>query len=129
MKKKIIVIDDHKIIRDGLNAIFKKNEQFEVIADFDNEADLFSFLKGHSPDLILMDLHLNSANGLELTKRSKLEYPNIKIIMHTMSDSSFNIQLAKELGADGYVLKSGGQEKLEEALTKVAAGEKYYHLN
>lgn len=129
MRIKIIVIDDHKIIRDGLNAIFKRSKHFEVVADFDNEDDLFKFLKSNSTDLILMDLHLNSANGLELTKRSKLEYPNIKVIMHTMSDSSFNVQKAMEIGAEGYVLKSGGQEKLEDALNKVAAGEKYYQFN
>ncbi len=129
MRKKIIVIDDHKIIRDGLNAIFKRNKDFEVIADFDNEDDLFDFLKGNSTDLILMDLHLNSANGLDLTRRSKQEYPEIKVIMHTMSDNTYNIEEARVIGAEGYVLKSGGQEKLEEALRRVSAGEEYYQFN
>ncbi len=129
MKKKIIVIDDHQIIRDGLNAIFKTNKHYEVIADFDNEEDLFNFLKTNTPDLILMDLHLNSANGLELTRRSKMEYPEVKVIMHTMSDNMYNIEEARKIGAEGYVLKSGGQKKLEDALNKVSAGEKHYQFN
>lgn len=129
MRNKIIVVDDHKIIRDGLSAIFNKNKLFEVVADFDNEDDLFHFLKTNSTDIILMDLHLNSANGLDLTQRSKIEYPEIRVIMHTMSDSIFNIERAMDIGADGYVLKSGGQDKLEEALIKVSGGGKYYVFN
>ena len=126
MKKRIIIVDDHKIIRDGLNATFKNNHVLEVVADFDNEDDLFNFLKTSSTDLILMDLHLNSANGLELTKRSKMEYPDVKVVMHTISDSEDNVEEAKKIGAEGYVLKSGGQKKLEEALYMVLSGQNYY---
>src|ERR1700741_5470840 len=81
MKKKLIIIDDHRIIRDGLKAIFKKNKNFLVVADFDNEEDLFNFLASGPCDLILMDIHLNSANGIDLTRRVKKEYPKVKVIM------------------------------------------------
>jgi DNA-binding NarL/FixJ family response regulator len=129
MKMKIVIIDDHQIIREGLNALFRNNKFFEVVADFDNEEELFYYLNTHEPDLILMDLHLRSANGLELTKRSKIEYPQIKVVMHTMSNNKKHMEEAQRIGADGYVLKSGGQKELESALLKVLSGQKYYQSN
>lgn len=126
MKKKLVVIDDHRIIRDGLKAIFRKNENYEVVADFDNEDELFGFLKHNQVDIILMDIHLNSVNGIELTRRSKKDYPRIKIIMHTMSDNPYTIEEARRIGAEGYVLKSSGQKELEEALAIVSTGGTYY---
>ena len=126
MKKKLIIIDDHRIIRDGLKAIFKKNKNFEVAGDFDNEEELFHYLSAHSCDIILMDIHLNSANGVELTRRVKIEYPEIKVIMHTMSDDPYNLEESRRIGAEGYVLKSSGQKDLEKALEIVSAGGLYY---
>jgi DNA-binding NarL/FixJ family response regulator len=126
MKKKLIIIDDHRIIRDGLRAIFKKNKQFEVVADFDNEEELFDFLLNSPVDIILMDIHLNSANGIELTRLVKKSYPGILVIMHTMSDDPYNIQEAKNIGAEGYVLKSSGQKDLERALETVVSGNSFY---
>ena len=126
MKTKLIIIDDHQIMRDGLKAIFKINDNYEVVADFDNEEELFEYLKSNSVDIILMDIHLDSTDGIELTKRSKKEFPLVKVIMHTMSEDSYNIELAKKIGAEGYVLKSAGQKELEEALEIVSAGGKYY---
>lgn len=126
MKKKLLIIDDHRIIRDGLKAIFKKNKNFLVVADFDNEEDLFNFLKSDECDIILMDIHLPSANGIELTRRVKHEYPNVKVIMHTMSDDSFNINESKQIGAEGYILKSSGQKDLEKALEIVSNGGIFY---
>lgn len=126
MKKKLLVIDDHKIIRDGLKAIFRRNDNYEVVADFDNEEELFDYLKGNMVDIILMDIHLNSVDGIELTRRSKKEFPEVKIIMHTMSDNPYNIEEARKIGAEGYVLKSSGQKELEDALKTVSEGGAYY---
>jgi two-component system response regulator DegU len=126
MKSKLIIIDDHRIIRDGLKAIFKKNKQFEVVADFDNETELFQYLESNPVEIILMDIHLPSANGIELTRRVKSEYPAIKVIMHTMSDDPYNISQAQKMGAEGYVLKSSGQKDLEKALECVSAGGIFY---
>lgn len=129
MKGKIVIVDDHKIIRDGLLAIFKRNRSFEVIFDTDNEGDLLHFLEHNRPDIILMDIHLHSSNGIDITARVKKLYPDIKIIMHTMSDDEYNIQKVREIGAEGYVLKSSGQKELEDAIEKVAQGGYYYFLN
>jgi DNA-binding NarL/FixJ family response regulator len=126
MKKKLIIIDDHRIIRDGLKAIFKKNRNFEVIADFDNEGELLNFLTTNEADLILMDIHLNTGNGIEISRNVKSDYPSIRILMHTMSDDPYNIEEAKKIGCEGYVLKSSGQKDLEKALEIVSNGGIFY---
>jgi two-component system, NarL family, response regulator DegU len=126
MKKKLIIIDDHRIIRDGLRAIFKRNKNFEVIGDFDNEEQLLNFLRSNDTDLILMDIHLNTGNGIDISRKVKTEYPNIRILMHTMSDDPHNIQQAKKIGCEGYVLKSSGQKELENALDVVGNGGIFY---
>jgi two-component system response regulator DegU len=125
-KKKLIIIDDHRIIRDGLKAIFKRNKNFEVMADFDNEGQLLSFLRTNEADLILMDIHLNTGNGIDISRNVKNEFPQIKILMHTMSDDPYNIQEAKKIGCEGYILKSSGQKELENALDVVSNGGIYY---
>jgi DNA-binding NarL/FixJ family response regulator len=124
MKKKIIIIDDHQIICDGLKAIFKKSDQYEVIADFDNELALFAFLGEEQADIILMDIDLPTGNGIDITRKAKMQYPAIKIIMHTMSNEPYTILLAKQSGADGYVLKYEGQKALE-----LAMEQNYYDTN
>lgn len=126
MKKRLVIVDDHKIIRDGLIAIFKRNRHFEIVADFDNEEDLLNFLKGNLPDIILMDIHLTAANGIEIAKTVKQKYSDVKIIMHTMSDDNYNIEKAQMAGVEGYVLKSSGQKILESAIEIVANGGRYY---
>ena len=125
-KKKLIIIDDHRIIRDGLKAIFKRNKNFEVVADFDNEYELLNFLRQNETDLILMDIHLNTGNGVDISRNVKIEFPAIRILMHTMSDDPYNIQEAKKIGCEGYVLKSSGQKDLEKALDVVANGGIFY---
>lgn len=125
-KKKLIIIDDHRIIRDGLKAIFKRNKNFEVIADFDNEEQLLSFLRSNEVDLILMDIHLNTGNGIDISRNIKIEFPKIRILMHTMSDDPYNINEAKKIGCEGYVLKSSGQRELENALDVVGNGGIFY---
>jgi DNA-binding NarL/FixJ family response regulator len=126
MKKKLIIIDDHRIIRDGLKAIFKKNKNFEVVADFDNEGELLGYLNANEVDLILMDIHLNTGNGIDISRRVKVDFPHIRILMHTMSDDPYNIQEAKSIGCEGYVLKSSGQKDLEKAMEMVSNGGIFY---
>lgn len=126
MKKKLIIVDDHRIIRDGLIAIFKRNRHFEVVADFDNETDLLRFMQTELPDIVLMDIHLVAANGIEIAQLVKQMYPGVKIIMHTMSDDNFNIEKSKQIGIEGYVLKSAGQKELERAIEIVSSGGTYY---
>ncbi len=126
MKKRIIIIDDHKILRQGLKLILGRNHKYEVVADFDNEEDLFSYLNGGEADIILLDIHLEKSNGIDIAKKAKLSFPSVKIIMHTMSCESYYINETKKTGAEGYVLKSGGQYALEKAIDLIANGSQAY---
>jgi NarL family two-component system response regulator YdfI len=119
MKKKIIIVDDHLIIREGLKAIFKRSDYFEMVADFDNEEELLAYLNQETADVILMDIHLHNVSGIEIAKKTKLQFPGIKIIMHTMTNEPYVISQSKLNGADGFVLKSAGQAALENAIHNV----------
>jgi DNA-binding NarL/FixJ family response regulator len=119
MKKKIIIVDDHLLIREGLKAIFKRSDNFEMVADFDNEAALMNYLNHQTADVILMDINLQNASGIEIAKKTKSQFPAIKIIMHTMANEPYIIHQSKLNGADGFVLKSAGQVALENAIHNV----------
>lgn len=128
-QKTIVVVDDHKIMRDGLKALFKRSLKFTIVADYDNEDDLFLFLEGNTVDVVLMDIHLPVSNGLDIAKKIKGLHPGIKVIMHTMSEDMHNVEVAKSFGAEGFVLKNFGQKELEKALDEITCGGgQYYSL-
>jgi DNA-binding NarL/FixJ family response regulator len=125
---KLVVIDDHKIMRDGLKALFRRNPSFLIVADFDNGEQLFDYLEKNPVDVILMDIHLLTSNGLDIARQVKEHDRNIRIIMHTMSEDVHDIERARQIGAEGYVVKNYGQKELEKALEEVAGGAVYYSL-
>lgn len=124
----LVVVDDHKIMREGLRALFRKDDMFSIVADTDNGPDLFAYLDDNQVDMVLMDIHLPGANGLELAEEIKRRYPQVKIIVHTMSDDSNNLAYARRIGAEGYVLKSSGHKELLDALTAVRDGGTFYSI-
>jgi len=99
-----------------------------IVADFDNGDDLFGYLRQNPVDIILMDIHLPASNGLDLAERVKESFPDVKVIMHTMSEDNLNKEKAKVIGAEGYVLKNYGQKELEKALEMVSEGSSYYSI-
>lgn len=126
--QKLVIVDDHKIMREGLKALFIRNRDFTIVADMDNGADLFAYLDNNPVDIVLMDIHLPTASGLELAEQVKLNYPTVKVIMHTMSEDEVNMRHARRIHADGYVLKSSGHKELEQALQAVSEGKTFYSL-
>lgn len=123
---KLIIVDDHKIIREGMIAIFKSIPNITVVGDADSGEDLIERLEGIDVDVILLDMHMPIKNGIDVTREVKAKYPDIKILINTMSELPHEIEGAVAAGVDGYVLKTTGTDELVRAIWMVAQGEVYY---
>jgi DNA-binding NarL/FixJ family response regulator len=124
-KIKIILVDDHTIVRDGIKALITTDEM-EVINEASNAAAFFGLLKIEVPDIVVLDISLPDISGIEITRRLTKDYPQIKVVilsMHLNEDFIFN---AVQAGAMAYVPKNTNRKELVEALQKVAAGEEYF---
>ena len=124
-KLRIVVADDHFVVRIGLVALVSTEPDMQVVAeaaDGVQAVELFARLK---PDLVLMDLRMPLKDGVEATTEIRREHPDARVLMLTTFDGDEDIHRALEAGARGYVLKSATGEALIPALRAVAAGQKW----
>ena len=127
MKKiTIAVVDDHRIIREGLISLFEGNEEIEIAGDYENGDFLLAAMEGQKYDLILLDMHMPQKGGIETASEILKRYPSTKVLIHTMSEILDEIEQIVKMGAHGYILKSAGQEELAIAIKLVAHGSSYY---
>jgi DNA-binding NarL/FixJ family response regulator len=121
-KLRILLADDHKIVRDGLRLLINSQPDLEVVGEAANGKE--ALLKAHElkPDVIVMDLTMPELNGLQATQQLKASIPQIKVVALTAhEDESYLTQLCKA-GAAGYVLKRSAGEELIQAIGTVARG-------
>lgn len=119
MKVRILLADDHQIMREGLKALLGKHSSIEVIAEAENGIEALSIARRKKPDVIIMDIAMPDINGIEVTRQLKSELADIKIIALSMhSDRRFVSEILKA-GASAYVLKQAAFEDLEKAIKAV----------
>ena len=123
---KLFLVDDHKMIREGLKNFLAEESNFEIIGEAENGIQCLERLKTVSPDIVLTDLHMPEMDGLELTKEIKENYPELKIIALTMMGESQHIKQMLAEGAVGYLLKDCDQNELITAINNVNQGGTYY---
>jgi DNA-binding NarL/FixJ family response regulator len=125
MPARILLIDDHQIIRDGLRLLLHNQADLELAGNaFDSETG-WQAVEELRPDLIVMDLDVPGEGGAALTARIRTKYPEIKVVVLTGSTEARNPQAALAAGANGYVLKSNGFTVLLEAIRTVLSGKTY----
>jgi DNA-binding NarL/FixJ family response regulator len=116
MAIRIILADDHKIIRDGLCSLLQQEEDIEVLAQAEDGAAAVRLVREHRPDIVVMDIGMPDLNGIEATRQIHAESPNVKIIALSMhSDRRFVAEMLKA-GAAGYLLKDSAFEDLVRAI-------------
>ncbi len=115
---KVIIVDDHAIVREGLKSLINHEEDFEVIAEAESGTACLGILETAVPHIILMDLKMPGISGIESTRLIKSEYPQIKILLLTNYDDEAYVLEAIKAGADGYVLKDVKKGDLIEILRK-----------
>ncbi len=122
---RIMLADDHALIRAGLRALLKSIEGVEVIAEASNGHETLEAVERRRPDVILMDIAMPELNGLETAARILRRWPSVKIIMLSMHANDEYLRQALSAGAAGYLLKGADPAELELALKSVMRGETY----
>lgn len=123
---RIIIADDHKIIRVGLRGILEREPGIEVVGEADDGNQLLDVLATTATDVILMDIDMGRTNGIDITQKLREEYPDINVLALTMHEEEQHIVSMLEAGAKGYLLKSTGREELLAAIYTVAKGDSYF---
>jgi two-component system NarL family response regulator/two-component system response regulator DegU len=125
MAYQILLVDDHKIMRDGIKAILQHTEDFQVVGEAENGADAVQAARRSCPDMILMDIGLPGLNGIEATAEILKACPQTKVIILSMYDDEHSVVSAIRSGARAFVLKKASDSDLLEALRTVAKGGSY----
>lgn len=123
MTIRIIIADDHPVVRSGLKAILASQPDFELVADLENGAAAVSAFASHHPDVILMDLQMPVMDGVNATKQIHAKNPSAHILVLTTYDTDADILRALDAGATGYLLKDAPPEELFRAIRSAAKGE------
>jgi len=124
-KIRILIADDHYIVRIGLVALVNTEPEMEVVAEAADGLQAIELFEKHKPDLALMDSRMAVKNGIEATIEIRKRDPQARVLILTAFDGDADIRNAFEAGAQGYVLKGSTGEKLLPAIRAVAAGERW----
>ncbi|MBN8621961.1 MAG: response regulator transcription factor [Flavobacteriales bacterium] len=124
-KIKIIVVDDHPMVIEGMKAMLNQIRYVELCATASNAYEAMEKVKENQPDLVITDINMPEISGVELTSKLKKEFPNLKIIgMSTFNERSYIAQMIQN-GADGFLVKSASKEEIETAISSVLDGKMY----
>lgn len=120
---KIIIIDDHPMVIEGISMFLSKSDNFEIVSSFTNGLEVLEFIKNNEIDLILLDVFMPNINGIDLCKLIKLKNPEIKVLgMSSQSERSLVMQFIQN-GASGYLLKNATKEEFFDCITKAMIGD------
>lgn len=124
---KIVLIDDHKLFREGVKRILEFEPSFEVIAEGDDGNVASKLVRQHKPDVVLMDINMPKVNGVQATSDLVRKYPNSYVIILSIHDDESYVTHALKTGAQGYLLKEMDSDALIEAIKVVREGGSYLH--
>lgn len=125
-KNKILLVDDHQIILDSLSMMIGTVADMEVIGKINDPREVLHFLDLTPVNIMISDLSMPHMDGLSLAKLVRDKFPEIKILILTVSESIEHIQQAKAIGVEGYILKKANKEELSNAIRTIVGGENYY---
>jgi DNA-binding NarL/FixJ family response regulator len=122
VKKRILLVDDHPIFRHGLEDLLKKQDDLMICGHADSAPAALEKMRNLHPDLAIVDVSINGANGIELVKQMRAEVPHLAILVLSMHDESLYALRALKAGALGYVMKAEALQHVIEAVRRVLDG-------
>jgi len=123
---RVLLVDDHKIVRDGIKLMLEPQPGIDVVAEADSGNKVSSVLQDNPVDVIIMDINMPDMSGIEATKLVKDNHPQIKVLALTMSSDDSHIRQMVQAGASGYIMKSAGRDELTRAIHDVMEGKHYF---
>jgi DNA-binding NarL/FixJ family response regulator len=123
--KRIVIVDDHPLFRKGLEQLIHSDSTFAVCGEAGNGADAMEVIRKLNPNLAIVDLSLPGANGIELIKNIRAEFPKMPILVVSMHDESLYALRALRAGAEGYVMKHEAMANVIQAIHEVFNGRPY----
>ena len=123
-KIRLLLVDDHAVMRAGLESVLNTNPRFQVVAGASDAVAALALYAEHLPDVVLLDIHMPHLNGIECLRRLRAAHPGARVLMLTSSEAEEDIFQALEAGALGYVLKTACPEELNAAIGEAHRGER-----
>jgi DNA-binding NarL/FixJ family response regulator len=123
MKTRLMIVDDHEVVRMGLRAALEVEPDFTVVAEAGNGREAIEKARAHAPEIVLMDVRMGGMDGIEACREIRSELPDTKVLMLTSFAEEETVVAALLAGAAGYVLKNVARARLLDALRSVARGE------
>lgn len=120
---RVVIVDDHPMVRIGLSAAISEMDGIELVGEAESADEVAALVETTAPDVMLLDVRLGDASGLEVNRWLAEHHPSIKVVMLTMSEDHDTALTALRDGASGYLVKGAGPERVERALRTVAAGD------
>ncbi|GAA4508919.1 response regulator transcription factor [Actinoallomurus oryzae] len=120
---RILLVDDHPVVREGLRGMLAAEDDLEVVAEAGGAAEAVAAVRAHEPDVVLMDLRMPGGDGVEATSRVLVQRPETRVVVLTTYDTDADILRAVEAGAAGYLLKDASRAELAQAIRAAARGE------
>jgi DNA-binding NarL/FixJ family response regulator len=126
MAIKVVLADDHAVVRDGLRALLEANPEIKVVGDAATSQEVVDKVAELTPDIVIMDISMPGVNGIEATRQIQQAHPEVKVIILSMLGTADNVFHALEAGARGYLLKESAGRDVMEAVQVIAKGEMYF---
>jgi DNA-binding NarL/FixJ family response regulator len=124
-KKRIFLVDDHPIVRDGLITLIEQEQDLKVCGESDEAAQAFKSISELKPDVVIVDIGLKCSDGIELTRNIKARYPRMPVVVLSIHDESVYAERALRAGASGYLMKEAASNDIITAIRTVLSGEIY----
>jgi DNA-binding NarL/FixJ family response regulator len=123
---KIILADDHKVFLDGLESVFQGEQEFEIVGVATHDKQVMGILRSTQPDVLVLDISMPGVDGIEVARQVMEQYPNVAIMMLSFSAEPSHILKLREMGIQGYLIKSSDSSEVKLAIRTLANGQEYF---
>lgn len=124
---RILIADDHQIVRRGLRMTIEAEQDMKVVADAENGSQVLSLIKKHKPDVVLMDMQMPEMDGVDALKQLRVEFPTLPVLILTTFSDDAHVYAALRAGASGFLLKEMNGDDLVSAIRGAAQGKPQLH--